>query len=284
MKVTTIIATKGGIGKTTTGANLGAISADAGLRTLLIDADPQPSVSSFFQLEYEAPCGFYELIAQNETNPERIISRTVIPNLSVITNNDPHSQLVNMMLQAPDGRIRLKNLISSFSDFDLVIIDTQGTRTVIQEMAVLASELAISPIQPHMLAAREFHRGTGQLFSDLEGFKALGLTIPPCKIVINMLDQTADARMIADLIRTNFNQGLFEVVETAIPQAVSFRGAATQGIPTHRLEYRAPTDRKAPAALDILRSLAIELFPEWRERYEALTADVVEEIVKGANS
>ena len=110
MKVTTIIATKGGIGKTTTGANLGAISADAGLRTLLIDADPQPSVSSFFQLEYEAPCGFYELIAQNETNPERIISRTVIPNLSVITNNDPHSQLVNMMLQAPDGRIRLKNL------------------------------------------------------------------------------------------------------------------------------------------------------------------------------
>ena len=284
MKVTTIIATKGGIGKTTTGANLGAISADAGLRTLLIDADPQPSVSSFFQLEYEAPCGFYELIAQNETSPEKIISRTVIPNLSVITNNDPHSQLVNMMLQAPDGRIRLKNLIGSFTDFDLVIIDTQGTRTVIQEMAVLASELAISPIQPHMLAAREFHRGTGQLCSDLEGFKALGLTIPPCKIVINMLDQTADARMIADLIRTNFNQGLFQVVETAIPQAVSFRGAATQGIPTHRLEYRAPADRKAPAALDILRNLAIELFPEWRDRYEALTADVVENIVKGANS
>lgn len=284
MKVAGIIATKGGIGKTTTGANLGAISADAGLRTLLIDADPQPSVSSFFQLEYEAPHGFYELIAQNDTNPESIISRTAIPNLSVITNNDPHSQLVNMMLQAPDGRIRLRNLINNFSDFDLVIIDTQGTRTVIQEMAVLASDVAISPIQPHMLAAREFHRGTGQLFSDLSGFTALGLTIPPCKIVINMLDQTADARVIADLIRDNFNEGRFEVLRTTIPQAVSFRSAATHAVPTHRLEYRAPADRKSPAALDILRDLAIELFPEWRDRYEALTADVVERLVKGANS
>ncbi len=40
-----VISTKGGVGKTTRTANLGALLADLGLRVLLIDADVQPSLS-----------------------------------------------------------------------------------------------------------------------------------------------------------------------------------------------------------------------------------------------
>ena len=40
-----IISTKGGTGKTTLTANLGALMADCGYRILLIDADVQPSLS-----------------------------------------------------------------------------------------------------------------------------------------------------------------------------------------------------------------------------------------------
>lgn len=59
---------------------------------------------------------------------------------------------------------RLKNLMSAFEDeFDLVLIDTQGARSVMLEMALLCSDMAISPITPDMLAAREFYRGTQQL-------------------------------------------------------------------------------------------------------------------------
>ena len=47
MKVTAVVSTKGGPGKTTVGVNLGAFCADAGIRTLLIDLDNQPSLSSF---------------------------------------------------------------------------------------------------------------------------------------------------------------------------------------------------------------------------------------------
>lgn len=284
MKVVSIIATKGGIGKTTTAANVGALCADAGLRTLLIDADPQPSLSSFFPITHEAPCGFFQLISNNETRPEQIISQTSIPNLSLIYNNDPHSQLVTMMLHAADGRIRLKNLLNSFQNFDLILIDTQGNRSILQEMAVLASNLAVSPVTPDMLAAREFSRGTAQLFSDLAPFTSFGLTIPPCKLIINRLDTTNDALIIASSIRQNFNKEPFAVLETCIPQAVSFRSAATRSIPTHRLEYRAPADRKSPAALEILRQIAIELFPEWQDRFKNLTADAVEQLVKGANA
>lgn len=72
-------------------------------------------------------------------------------------------------MHAADGRLRLKNLVSAFADdFDLILIDTQGARSVVLEMALLCSDLAISPITPDMLAAREFYRGTQQLLKDLE--------------------------------------------------------------------------------------------------------------------
>jgi chromosome partitioning related protein ParA len=55
MKVAAVVSTKGGPGKATVGANLGAFCADAGVRTLLIDLDNQPSLSSFYNLAYDAP-------------------------------------------------------------------------------------------------------------------------------------------------------------------------------------------------------------------------------------
>jgi chromosome partitioning related protein ParA len=67
MKIASVISTKGGPGKTTVTANLGAFCAESNLRTLLVDLDTQPSLSSFYRLEHEAPGGTYELISQNQT-------------------------------------------------------------------------------------------------------------------------------------------------------------------------------------------------------------------------
>lgn len=63
MKVAAAVSTKGGPGKTTVGANLGAFCADAGVRTLLIDLDNQPSLPSFYNLSHDAPGGAYQLHA-----------------------------------------------------------------------------------------------------------------------------------------------------------------------------------------------------------------------------
>ena len=46
----TVLSTKGGVGKTTLTANLGALLADLGLRVLMIDADVQPSLSKFYPI------------------------------------------------------------------------------------------------------------------------------------------------------------------------------------------------------------------------------------------
>lgn len=284
MKITAIVSTKGGVGKTTVEANLGALCADAGLRTLLIDLDPaQPSLSSYYQLVEEAQGGIYDLLAFNITDSVRIISSTAIPNLSLVISNDINNQLNSLLLQAPDGRLRLANLMPAFKDqFDLVLIDTQGARSAMLEMVVLASDLVISPLLPNMLAAREFSRGTMQMLDGLRAYGRLGMKIPPVRIVINNIDLTADAQMIEQSVREIFHGNSdISVLDCTIPAAVVFRNAASLGIPAHRLEYRQPSNRKSPAALNIIRQLAIELFPQWRERFEDLTESAVESLVKG---
>ncbi|WP_349571155.1 ParA family protein [Azotobacter salinestris] len=282
MEIASVISTKGGPGKTTVTANLGAFCAEAGLKTLLLDLDTQPSLSSFYPLLHEAPGGSYQLIAFNDANPANVISRSEIDNLSLIVSNDPNNQLPNLLLHAADGRLRLKNLIQYFaSDYDLMLIDTQGARSVLLEMALLCSNLAISPVTPDMLAAREFRRGTLQLITDLAPYAQYGLEIPPVSIVVNKLDSTSDARLIhASLIATFTGHPQIKVLNSTLPAAISFRNAATRGIPVHRLEYHQPANRRSPSALHIIRNLAIETFPQWRDRFEAVTEEAVAKLVK----
>jgi chromosome partitioning related protein ParA len=283
MKRTAVISTKGGVGKTTVAVNLGALCADAGLRTLLIDLDPaQPSASSYYPLVHEAEGGIYDLIALNITDPARVISTTSIPNLSLILSNDPNNQLINLLLQAPDGRLRLAQLLQAFEgQFDLVIIDTQGARSVLLEMVLLASDLAVSPLPPNMLSAREFSRGLLQTLDGLQTYKLLGLNIPLVKVIINSLDQTNDARAIHESIRCAFQDSdQIEVLRSTIPVSVKFREASTHGIPIHHREYRKPSNKQGESALSVFRELAIELFPEWLDRFEALTEEAVKQLVK----
>src|SRR5690606_6495360 len=163
MQVVSIISTKGGVGKTTTAANLGGFVADAGLRVLLLDLDVQPTLSSYFTLAERAPAGIYELLAFNERKVEQLVSHTTITGLDLVLSNDDRGELNTLLLHAPDGRLRLRNLLPVLAPlYDLLLIDTQGARSVLLEMAVLASDVALSPVTPEILAARELRRGTLQ--------------------------------------------------------------------------------------------------------------------------
>ncbi len=277
MHVISVISTKGGVGKTTTAANLGGFIADAGLRVLLIDLDMQPTLSSYYQLIQRAPCGIYELLAFNERDLSKIISRTTINNLDVILSNDEHRQLGTLLLHAPDGRLRLRNLISIFaSHYDLILIDTQGARSVMLEMAVLASNVALSPITPETLAARELWRGTLQLIEDMKPFKQLGITPPALNLLINRVPAISNnARLIERTLQEIFYEHeTVRVLQTRVPAIEIFPRAATQSVPVHRLEYRRPTGRLAPSALEIMRNLAIELCPQWLEQFTQIAGKI----------
>lgn len=103
----TIASTKGGVGKTTLTANLGALLADMGLRVLLIDADLQPSLSKYFALASASPsAGLTDVLLNGEMTPS-CITATEIPNLDIVVSDDPEGHLPNWLLNRIDRGIRL---------------------------------------------------------------------------------------------------------------------------------------------------------------------------------
>ncbi|MCZ2096505.1 MAG: ParA family protein [Anaerolineae bacterium] len=274
MQVVSIISTKGGVGKTTTAANLGGFVADAGLRVLLLDLDVQPTLSSYFTLAERAPAGIYEMLAYNEQRAEQLVSRTAIAGLDLVLSNDDRGELNTLLLHASDGRLRLRHLLPTLAPlYDLVLIDTQGARSVLLEMAVLASDLALSPVTPEILAARELRRGTLQLIEDIAPYRHLGIEPPPLHLLINRVHPVSlNARLIQQALRQVFQDHVgVRVLDTDVPAIEAYPRAATRGLPVHRVEFRQPAGRVAPAALQTMRALAGELFPEWRERFARVT-------------
>jgi chromosome partitioning related protein ParA len=270
MQVISIISTKGGVGKTTTAANLGGLVADAGLRVLLLDLDVQPTLSSYYELAHRAPGGIYELLAFNERDLGQLVSRTIIAGLDLVLSNDHRGELNTLLLHAPDGRLRLRHLLPVLAPlYDLVLIDTQGARSVLLEMAVLASDLALSPVTPEILAARELRRGTMQLLEDIAPIPAprhraaavASADQPrPPGVRQREADPAGPARPVPGPRRH----------PRARHRRAGHRSLSTRmrrsGLPVHRVEYRQPLGRVAPAALDTMRALAGELFPQWQER------------------
>ena len=274
MQVISIISTKGGVGKTTTAANLGGLVADAGLRVLLLDLDVQPTLSSYYELAHRAPGGIYELLAFNEQRLEQLVSRTAITGLDLVLSNDDRGELNTLLLHAPDGRLRLRHLLPTLAaQYDLVLIDTQGARSVLLEMAVLASDVALSPVTPEILAARELRRGTLQLIEDISPYRHLGIEPPPLHLLINRVHPvSSNAKLIQQALRDVFaGQVDVHVLDTDVHAIEAYPRASTKGLPVHRVEYRQPLGRVAPAALETMRALAGELFPTWRERFALVT-------------
>ncbi|MGF6222576.1 ParA family protein [Pseudomonas sp. YL-218 TE3947] len=274
MRVVSVVSTKGGVGKTTVTANLGGLLADAGLRVLLLDLDSQPTLSSYYVLNQKAVAGAYEFIALNLATPAQIVSKTVITGLDLIVSNDDQARLSTMLLHAPDGRLRLHNLLGNFSPhYDVLLIDTQGARSVLLEMAILASDLALSPITPEMLAARELRRGTLKLLSELEPFRHLGIPPPPLRLLLNQVNTIrVDTRMIIRGLRETFTGvNNISVLDTVVPDRVAYLNAASLGLPVHRIEVRQSRERRSPSAMETMQALAIELFPEWREAISTVT-------------
>jgi chromosome partitioning related protein ParA len=275
--VVAILSTKGGVAKTTDTANLGGFLADQGLKVLMIDGDTrQPTLSSYYPLITEADGGIYELIVNSDIRPESIISKTSIPNLDIVISNDPRGELNTLLQNAPDGVIRLRHLVRQIAGYDIILIDTVGARTITLEMVMLASDLVISPILPEMLSAREFLRGTLQLYQDLKPFTLYGIPMPPLKAVINKLDHTTDAKEIHNTLlhvveQKRDNNELIaptEILRTPIYASVVYRRAASLGMPVHRLDKVQSKYRGTPCAAQTMHLLATELFPQFKYRFD----------------
>jgi chromosome partitioning related protein ParA len=265
----TVTSTKGGVGKTTLTANLGALLADMGLRVLLIDADVQPSLSKYFPLAVAKPAaGLTEVIVRGAVSAS-CITATAYQNLDIVISDDPEGNLPHWLLNRIDRGFRLRFALQSpavVEAYDCVLIDTQGAIGPLQDAAVLAADILVSPITPEILSAREFRDGTMELLDRLEPGGALGASLGPMKAVIYRQDRSVDARIIASGIREDFIKlkGRVAVLETVVPHAKAYKEAATLRVPVHRHERK--RDGPTPSAYTVMHQLGLGVDPQPRRR------------------
>ncbi|HHE3463714.1 ParA family protein [Pasteurella multocida] len=264
--VVTVLSTKGGVTKTTNAANISAFCADHGLKVLMIDTDVQPSLSSYYRTISNAPGGIYEFIINRNIDPAIIISKTDIPNLDLIKSNDPTGKISLLLKDSDDGVIRFNHLIKQIKDYDLIMVDTRGTRDITLSMSVLASDLILSPVLPELLSTREFMRGTLSLYNDLATYTHFGFKLPPIKVLANRVDNTNNAKDVINQIRELFHDEEFraqflapvDFLSITIPSRVAYREANVYCTPIHRY---------TESEYVTMQNLCRLLFPQWTDKF-----------------
>ncbi len=279
MLTLTIVATKGGVGKTTVAANLGGLLCDLGHRVLLVDADVQPSLSRYFQIAQESENGLTALV-MNGALTDDCVSRIALPpdmlskagerfaspegRLDVVPSDTRDGRLQDWLSNRLDRLVRIRMAIKNAAvaeRYDVVIIDTQGAVGHLQDAAVNAGDMLITPASPDIVSAREFVDGTLKLLDRHESSANMGFMVPAMKAIINRSENTVDSRTMAGLIREQFMtmRGRVSVLNTTIASAVAFRKAATAQVPVHWIDPH--------RAGDVMHQLLWELIPSLEGQY-----------------
>lgn len=141
MKTYVITNLKGGVGKTTSAANLGYSMSLFEKRVLLIDADPQSNLTPFF-VKSHGYCG--RTIQELFKYPERIkniIVRTKYENVEIVKGS------VKLKEADASNEWALKTALDYVQhDYDVCIIDTRPAIEAITRNAILASDVVVTPV------------------------------------------------------------------------------------------------------------------------------------------
>jgi chromosome partitioning protein len=168
--IITVANQKGGVGKTTTAINLAAALAQKGLRTLLIDLDPQGNSTMSFVDRKDVEKSMYEVLTDPNVSFFDIVKETSVPKLTIAPARISLAKVESKLLGELDGHFRLKDklqVVRESGEYDAILIDTPPTLGMITVNALVASTHILIPIQSSYFALE----GTDDLLETIEKIK-----------------------------------------------------------------------------------------------------------------
>jgi len=213
---------KGGVGKTTTTVSLGAALASLGKHVLLVDFDPQSSLTLYLGLD---PNSLEQNVYHVFTKKSHIIDAiqpTHIRNLKILPASIELAS-AELEIAAAFGReFLLREQLKTLRDtFDFVIIDNMPSLGILTVNSLMASDYVIVPIEPTFLA----YKGLEMISQTIQEISNYNQHLKLMGTIITMVDErTKHSKEVIANIRENY-----PVLEPLIKRSVKFADAAANG-------------------------------------------------------
>jgi len=152
MRIIALMNQKGGVGKTTTTANLGAALAEAGQRVCLIDLDPQAHLTINYGIDRSPDvCSIYNVLVDDKPLNDAV--RRIDDNIALVPSSIDLAAAEIELVSVLGREIILKERLEQARfDFDYVLIDCPPSLGILTINALGAADEVIIPMQPHFLA------------------------------------------------------------------------------------------------------------------------------------
>jgi len=211
--MTTIIAVanqKGGVGKTTTTANVGASLAALGQRVLLVDLDPQGNLTAAFGLDHKVEATIAQaLLDRDFPLPILTTENSQHPAISLVPASIPLASAEAALVTKLGRELRLRDQLLAVADrYDFILIDTPPSLGLLTINALVAANRVIIPTEARFFSLQ----GLQMLEESIAEVLYLNPSLTILGILLSKFDRRLrEERAVANFVRQRWGDKVFTI-------------------------------------------------------------------------